>query len=315
MNRRNVSFLFVLMFAVSTVMLQASGTPDAPSGFVGDETCLECHSELINKYSKNIHYRLHEFEVKGLVKNGCESCHGPGAAHAEDGDAEKIFSFKNAAPDQSSAVCLNCHKSLDTSDWNLSDHALSEVACSKCHPIHQGKSLKKSDPYLCMSCHKDIKVKSYYPSHHPMREGKMKCSSCHQHHGSLVKNLKTNERLNDLCFSCHADKRGPFVFEHAPVTEDCLSCHNPHGTVANNLLKQNEPFLCLQCHESHFHAGRLGLEEPRTLPSTQWVSMNPHGTEGWRRAFLTKCTQCHFKIHGTDNPSQAMSGRGKGMIR
>ena len=175
--------------------------------------------------------------------------------------------------------------------------------------------LKKSEPALCFTCHKDIKVKSFYPSHHPMREGKMKCSSCHQHHGSIVNNLKTNERVNDLCFKCHASKRGPFVFEHAPVTEDCLSCHNPHGTVANNLLKQNEPFLCLQCHESHFHAGRIGLKEPQTLPSTQWTSENPHGTEGWRRAFLTKCTQCHFKIHGTDNPSQTTSGKGSGLTR
>ncbi|MCK4890743.1 MAG: cytochrome C, partial [Candidatus Aminicenantes bacterium] len=116
-------------------------------------------------------------------------------------------------------------------------------------------------------------------------------------------------------YSCHADKRGPFVFEHAPVQEDCMSCHNPHGTVANNLLKQNEPFLCLQCHESHLHAGRIGDTEARTLPSTQYTSLQPHGTEGWRRAFLTKCTQCHFKIHGTDDPSQTTSGRGKGMIR
>jgi hypothetical protein len=45
------------------------------------------------------------------------------------------------------------------------------------------------------------------------------------------------------------------------------------------------------------------------------VSQNPHGTEGWRRAFLTKCTQCHFKIHGTDDPSQTTSGGGRGMIR
>lgn len=309
MTKRNLIFLFAVVFALSTVALHAT------TGWTGDKTCLECHSELMKNYKMNIHFRLQQFEVKGLSKVGCESCHGPGAAHADEGDTAKIFSFKTVKPDQSSAACLKCHQSLKASDWNLSDHALSEVACCKCHPIHQGKSVVKSDPYLCLSCHKDIKVKSYYPSHHPIREGKMKCSSCHQHHGSLVKNLKTNERLNDLCFACHADKRGPFVFEHAPVTEDCLGCHDPHGTVANNLLTQNEPFLCLQCHESHFHAGRLGLEETRTLPSTQHVSLNPHGTEGWRRAFLTKCTQCHFKIHGTDDPSQTISGRGKGMTR
>lgn len=308
MSRRNFIIFLVFVFSLSGAAL------DATTGFVGDKACLECHDDVMKNYKMNIHYRLKDFELKGFQR-GCESCHGPGAAHAEEGDAAKIFTFKNEKPDEASAACLKCHKSLDASDWNLSDHAASEVACSTCHPIHKGKSLVKSDPYLCLKCHRDIKVKSFYPSHHPIMESKMKCSGCHQHHGSLVKNLKTNERLNDLCLNCHADKRGPFVFEHAPVQEDCLSCHDPHGTVANNLLKQNEPFLCLQCHESHFHAGRIGLTEARTLPSTQWVSQNPHGTEGWRRAFLTKCTQCHFKIHGTDNPSQAMSGRGKGMTR
>lgn len=307
MNKRILS-LFVFIFLLWTPALY-------PGGYVGDQTCLECHSELMNNYKMNIHYRVHDFETRGLSQKGCESCHGPGEEHAKEGDVTKIFSFKTAGPDQASTTCLKCHQSLKSADFNLGDHALNEVGCTACHPIHQGKSLADNEPGLCLNCHKDIKVESYYPSHHPIREGKMKCSSCHGHHGSLVKNLKTNERLNDLCFSCHADKRGPFVFEHAPVSEDCMGCHNPHGTAANNLLKQNEPFLCLQCHESHFHAGRVGLTSARTLPSTQYTSQNPHGTEGWRRAFLTKCTQCHFKIHGTDDPSQAISGRGKGLVR
>ena len=282
--------------------------------YVGDKTCLECHEDVSKAFQKNLHSRLRDFELKGIHK-GCESCHGPGKQHAEEGDPALIKGFKNMTADDSSQACLTCHQTVRASDWKLSDHALGEVSCSTCHPMHGNPQSVKSDPELCMGCHQEMKARAFYPSRHPMREGKMKCGDCHQHHGSLVNNLKTNERLNDLCLSCHAEKRGPFVFEHAPVVEDCLTCHDPHGTVANNLLKQNEPFLCLQCHESHFHAGRLGLTDPRTLPSTGWTSPNPHGTEGWRRAFLTKCTQCHFKIHGTDDPSQATSGRGKAFIR
>ncbi|MEN8153716.1 MAG: GSU2203 family decaheme c-type cytochrome [Acidobacteriota bacterium] len=307
-NKRGFIYLSIVFFFVFSFLSYSS------DGFVGDKACLECHDDVMKNYQKNVHSRLKDFELKGL-KKGCESCHGPGGEHAKEGDTTKIVSFKKGSKAGTSGACLSCHKSLKASDWNLSDHAASEVGCAVCHPIHKGKSVAKEDPYLCMSCHKDIKVQSMYPSHHPLREGKMKCSSCHSHHGSLVNNLKSNERINDLCYSCHADKRGPFVFEHAPVTEDCLSCHNPHGTVANNLLKQSEPFLCLQCHESHLHAGRIGMDHEKTLPSTQWTSANPHGTDGWRRAFLTKCTQCHFKIHGTDDPSQTVSGKGKGMIR
>ena len=50
------------------------------------------------------------------------------------------------------------------------------------------------------------------------------------------------------------------AFEHEPVFEGCDGCHAPHGAVANNLLVQNEPFLCLQCHQPHFHSILEGFE-------------------------------------------------------
>ena len=304
---------FVLL---GLLVMGMTATAHANDNYVGNAKCLECHDDMTKTFSTNIHARLRTFEGKTImVGNECESCHGPGQKHIEEGDAASIFSFKGIGADQSSQACLKCHNTMKGNDWNLSDHALNEVSCTACHSIHTPDKTKQNEQALCMNCHTDIRTKSHYPSHHPVKEGKMKCSSCHQHHGSLVNNMKTNERMNDLCLSCHADKRGPFVFEHAPVAEDCMTCHDPHGTVANNLLKQNEPFLCLQCHESHFHAGRLGSTEARTLPATGWVSENPHGTEGWRRAFLTKCTQCHFKIHGSDHPSQSTSGAGKALTR
>jgi len=278
-----------------------------------NETCGECHSEIFKSFEMNVHGRLQSFEVKGI--RGCESCHGSGKEHVESGDPEKILSFKKLYPDESSKICLRCHITGNLSEWNLSAHSSSEVGCNQCHSIHGKRSLVKAEPQLCLDCHKEIKAKIYYPSHHPLREGKIKCSDCHQHHGSLVKNLKTLERTNDLCFNCHADKQGPFIFEHAPVVENCGICHEPHGTVANNLLKQNEPFLCFQCHEVHKHAGREGLTYPYTIPATKETSSNPYGKAGWRVAFLTKCTQCHFRIHGTDNPSQTVTGGGKGLIR
>jgi DmsE family decaheme c-type cytochrome len=279
---------------------------------VGNETCLECHED--HGLSKmNIHSRILDWELSGIQK-GCEACHGLGDAHIEEGDPSKIFSFANASADESSQACLKCHRALQTTDWNLSDHALNEIDCSSCHTVHDGKEFVKEDPKLCLDCHQDVTAKMNFPSRHPIREGKMKCSSCHQHHGSLVKNLKTTERINDLCLNCHADKQGPFIYEHAPVVEDCTICHDAHGTVANNLLRQNEPFLCLQCHESHFHAGREGLTHPKSLPAGGH-SDNPFGEAGWRRAYLTKCSQCHFQIHGTDNPAQTVPGKGKGLIR
>jgi DmsE family decaheme c-type cytochrome len=131
--------------------------------------------------------------------------------------------------------------------------------------------------------------------------------------------LKTTERANDLCLKCHTRYQGPFAFEHDPVVEDCMMCHSPHGTVANNLLKQQEPFLCLQCHEGHFHAARASnswtdVPPPQggTAASTDTIYKSNYG---FQKSFLTKCTQCHTMVHGSDLPAQSTTGQGKSLTR
>jgi len=176
-------------------------------------------------------------------------------------------------------------------------------------------SLKKAEPELCYDCHREKRAQMNFTSHHPVREGRMTCSSCHDTHGGQTDHLLRNaESEKAFCTNCHPSKHGPFVFEHAAVEEGCNVCHQPHGTVADNLLKQNEPFLCLQCHEAHFHIGREGATTPVTSNPTG-SSNNPNGVSGWRQAFTTKCTQCHSQVHGSDLPSQSITSRGKALTR
>ena len=64
------------------------------------------------------------------------------------------------------------------------------------------------EPYVCYKCHTDIYAQNAMPSHHPIKEGKMTCSDCHDPHGQTEDNLK-EPTINMVCYKCHADKQGP----------------------------------------------------------------------------------------------------------
>lgn len=301
--------------------------------------CAGCHADQAEQFTFNVHARLKPFELRGQLP-GCEACHGPGAKHAEaGGDPKLIQGFQEEKARESSRACLGCHADGKAAEWHGSEHAMGGLACSSCHRIHQSRrtvtpmaraltpaastarlnappppaSLLKPEPELCYDCHRDKRARMNYSSHHPVREGRMRCTSCHSVHGGQERLLASSENQNALCTTCHPSKQGPFVFEHAAVEEGCTTCHEPHGTVAVSLLKQNEPFLCLQCHEAHFHIGRAGADTAVRLPTGG--SANPNGASGWRQAFTTKCTQCHSQVHGTDLPSQSTTSRGKSLTR
>jgi predicted CXXCH cytochrome family protein len=321
--------------------MTVAGAP-ADAEAVGDETCAGCHAELATSLALSTHGRLKDFELRGTAGR-CESCHGLGSKHAESADAALINSFKAEAAERSTRACMSCHSDGMAMDWKGSEHAMAGVTCSSCHRVHQSRraagsplqrslaganpvgalrsnapppraSLVKPEPELCYDCHRQQRAQMNYSSHHPVREGRMNCSSCHNTHGSQSEHLLRNaESEKAFCANCHPNKQGPFVFEHAAVEEGCNVCHTPHGSVAGALLKQNEPYLCLQCHEAHFHIGREGVTTAVRQPTGG--SSNPNGVSGWRQAFTTKCTQCHSQIHGSDLPSQSTTSRGRSLTR
>jgi DmsE family decaheme c-type cytochrome len=145
--------------------------------------------------------------------------------------------------------------------------------------------IKDTAADTCYTCHGDVKLEMNKMSHHPVREGRIECASCHNVHGSNV-GLLNKPTQNDTCFTCHTEKRGPYVWEHAPAREDCGTCHTPHGSNNRTLLTVKDPFLCLSCHS---YGGHINL--PRYNRTS-----NPYGNG---------CSNCHMSVHGSNHPSGA----------
>jgi len=308
---------------VALLVLPCTALAIGSGNYVGSETCLECHDDVGQAMSRTVHGNLQLSQYPGDA-TGFESCHGPGGDHAQSEDPAEIF--VPADDNDGAGKCLACHKTGNTMGWETSTHAQNDVACLSCHKIHQGsfgKALLKAPAVqLCESCHQDVRGKFQLPSHHPLREGFMTCTSCHDVHSGGMEGIAEGEMTRDACLTCHPQYAGPFIFEHSPVQEDCRICHDPHGTVANNLLIQNEPFLCLQCHQPHFHSILAGYEGDYSVPDGV-VGADPNydgltGTshyDSMKRSMLTKCTQCHQSIHGSDLPSQTITGQGRALNR
>ena len=293
---------------LSLVYVSGESPPDAVE--VGDETCSMCHDEVSQDFKSNIHSRLAVGD-----DHTCEACHGPGSKHAEDGDPASIYNAPKDFTSTGKNMCAGCHRGVAYSSWDGLTHFEAVEGCSDCHKIHTEKKhlLAKQEPQLCFDCHTLKRSQARMPSHHPVIEGLVGCLDCHSVHSEDVK-YTVGDDDRELCLSCHTSLSGPFIFEHEPVNEDCGICHEPHGTIADKLLIQNEPFLCLSCHPMHFHVTLVGYEGEFGAPMhPERIGMSTR--DGMKQAMLTKCTQCHSEVHGSDLPSQSISGAGKALTR
>jgi DmsE family decaheme c-type cytochrome len=271
-----------------------TGTPSPEvSKYVGAETCKTCHEEIYNAWEKTPHWKTTLNKKGGPSKQGCEGCHGPGAEHvAGGGDKTKIFAFEGKPRQETSALCLSCHgEAHEQSHFTESAHSSSDVGCLDCHSPHHAKEkellLVQDPPKLCYGCHTSAKADFAKPYHHRVNEGLVQCNDCHNPHGTgTVRQLRTLPSGDAVCYKCHVDKQGPFVYEHVPVkTEGCSSCHTPHGSTNPRLLKvMPVNMLCLQCHTF----------------SSQLTAGGPIGPAHNQSAKYQACTMCHTQIHGSN---------------
>jgi DmsE family decaheme c-type cytochrome len=284
---------------------------DAPQDLVlkGDAACTVCHDDSdapeLLAIGKTRHGTLADPRTPT-----CTSCHGASTEHLSHKGSGKppkpdvTFGAKTTSTaDARNGACLDCHtKDAKRSHWDGSTHQARDVTCSACHKVHVAKDKvrdKATQAEVCFACHKEQRALANKPSHHPVAEGKMACSDCHNAHGSTGPSLMKRSSVTETCYTCHMEKRGPFVHNHQPVAEDCSICHNPHGTTAESMLKSRPPFLCNTCHTPH------GPIQP-TLANGSSPTIAAAGW--WNPSIVTQgksCVSCHAQIHGSNNPTAA----------
>lgn len=265
------------------------------AGSVSVEDCAGCHDDQIAAFRRGPHSIL-ELDA-GLAarfgRSGCQGCHGDPAPHLDSGgEPGNLFAFSDAEPAPlKSARCLECHADAHPR-FLRTRHAAAGLDCTSCHSAHSSDPTSRSllHPALgvetgdsagtvsatCAGCHGEVFASFGFNERHRLQEGILDCASCHDPHEPQPR-LALGGFKQDGCVGCHADKGGPFVFEHgAQRVEGCIACHEPHGSPNRHLLTfQSVAELCYSCHVA---------------------------VPGFHTRFTADsiCTNCHSTIHGSN---------------
>jgi DmsE family decaheme c-type cytochrome len=272
----------------------------------GADSCILCHQDSSEKPAPAI------FQTKHASRSDpdspfsalqCETCHGPSKEHARaqrggrDKKPARTFGTSAETPAaEQNQVCLDCHQSKGRLGWFSSTHEIEDVACASCHQVHRERdrvfdSLAQQE--ACFDCHPGKRSDTFKTSNHPLRFGSMACSDCHDPHNGDNEFLLKQSTINETCYNCHAEKRGPFLWEHAPASEDCTICHQPHGSNHPALLVKRPPPLCQQCHSPAGH------------PSMAYTGEQIEDDFSNRFLLGRSCLNCHSQVHGSNHPSGA----------
>jgi predicted CXXCH cytochrome family protein len=210
-------------------------------------------------------------------------------------------------------TCAPCHEK-EARDYKLAAHARVTIpnekvpnqGCEACHgpgSLHveaggeRGKFTinPSKSPEACYQCHLDKQAEFNLQYHHPVREGRMSCTTCHDPHGPNIKVARGMliSRVNDQCAQCHREQARVHVFEHDAMREGCTVCHNPHGSPFDKMLVERDSNLCLKCHAQ--------VVAPAAAPGDITLGKVNHSL--FLRSGTCISGGCHTAVHGSNiNP-------------
>ena len=233
-----------------------------------------------------------------------------------------------ATPSGMDARCTRCHDAEDNPqilEIGKSKHGVRGDArtptCTSCHGESESHVNKPADATerpkpdrtftkhsttpidvrndACLSCHKGTARTRWEGSAH--HNNQIACADCHQAHAAVDRVLVKKNTINETCHMCHADKRGPFLWEHQPVVENCANCHTPHGSNFTPLLISRSPWLCQSCHDGQ-HSSENPIGRNAAGNQAGFVGNPATGNAPSNQASGRGCLNCHSVIHGSNSP-------------
>ncbi len=278
---KSVSVLLGIVFICIATLLHAA-TP-----------CLACHEDTVREFAADPHGRAaaNQQKTDADISATCAGCHGAVEQHSLSPlQREGMHSFSDESPSEVNSVCSTCH--TDQHPQAVDSHGRAGLDCTSCHSIHGELTLAPlpqnfrdvdAASAVCYQCHQDTFTQFNFNEGHRLAQGAVSCVSCHDPH-QPDKGMQLGGFQHSQCRTCHADKDGPFVFEHAASrVEGCSACHTPHGSPNRHMLTHQETgALCYTCHAAapQFHLG--------------------FGPGPARFDERTVCTNCHVTIHGSN---------------
>ena len=312
----------VAAWGVGGGMQRAAAAGQAPQAAYSQNpiaTCLrDCHNNEPVTFILETPHAVKADTRTPFSQHVCETCHGASPEHVDVTTTPPAVVFRGPKASPVAArntACMSCHQTGLRLHWTGSQHESRGVACSDCHTIHareQKVLTKAGQAEVCFTCHKEQRAQTRRVSSHPLAitgistTAKLVCSDCHNPHGSTGPKLLIKASVNETCYTCHPERRGPFLWEHAPVADDCTTCHTPHGSSNPSLLKSRPPWLCQQCHSGD-HANQVNSSANLMGGNVTTINglQQPGAASPRAQAAARACLNCHVLIHGSNSPAGA----------
>ncbi len=282
--------------SLSFLALQDKTAPwRRPGNHLGNGKCVECHEDEANAIEGGHHRPV----VHNQLLKSCETCHGPGEAHArhEDNDPALITHPEKLAAAAQKELCASCHREQTERHGGDPEGFLKAgKGCTDCHDVHAK---------ITAPAHKGVRFASRAAAESAAKTiGSKECISCHplrdqllaeSHHPRLVA-----ARSPEGCERCH----GPGSLHAAThglrrlITrpdravdgaQTCTSCHENVDPVAFHWKDRRKPLLgedvtCTTCHTIH---------ESKSLPADKLPAAPGVEPAPASEPTNAMCVKCH----------------------